>query len=83
MSYRHHVCNFWHRSNGSEKCVIYTNTTLHTQRHNGLSVISIHQTSKFGQTVVLLLYILQGNDFRNNKIYIWNTCHYTKFEWPS
>jgi hypothetical protein len=34
------------------------------RRHNGL--ISIHQISKFGETVVLLLYILQSNDFRNN-----------------
>jgi len=31
---------------------------------------------------VLLLYILQSCDFRNNEIYIWNKCHYTKFECP-
>jgi len=31
---------------------------------------------------VLLLYILHSCDFRNHEIYIWNKCHYTKFECP-
>jgi hypothetical protein len=25
---------------------------------------------------------LQSYDFRNNKPYIWNTCHHAKFDWP-